>query len=123
MSAKDAAGFGNVPLWVFNRFSPFARLRSRSKLRLEGDEARHGKASLSSNHATVDVTDLPITAVVAPGTWRLPTLCMCGFPMPTLNRSGSRHWSRTDCLTSRTAVYGPVRTVVWQGSLAALHKH
>ena len=25
------SGFGNVPLWVFNRFSPFARLRSRSK--------------------------------------------------------------------------------------------
>jgi hypothetical protein len=28
----------------------------------EGDEARHGEASLSSNHDTVDVTDLPIIA-------------------------------------------------------------
>jgi hypothetical protein len=26
------------------------------------------------------------------------------------------HCSRTTSLTSRTAVYGPVRTVVWQGS-------
>jgi hypothetical protein len=26
------------------------------------------------------------------------------------------HCSKTTSLTSRTAVYGPVRTVVWQGS-------
>ena len=31
-------------------------------------------------------------------------------------RLGFHHQSRTDGLTSRTAVYGPVRTVVWQGS-------
>ncbi len=39
-----------------------------------------------------------------------------GFPMPTSNRWDYLHWSRSDGVTSRTAVYGPVRTVVWQGS-------
>jgi hypothetical protein len=32
------------------------------------------------------------------------------------NRSVFLHWLTTDSVTSRTAVYGPVRTVVWQGS-------
>jgi hypothetical protein len=36
--------------------------------------------------------------------------------MPTSARSGYLHCSRTTSPTSRTAVYGPVRTVVWQGS-------
>ena len=35
--------------------------------------------------------------------------------MPTSDHSGYLHCSRTTSLTSRTAVYGPVRTVVWQG--------
>jgi hypothetical protein len=42
---------------------------------------------------------------------------MCVFPMPTSNRLDFHHWSRVDGLASRTAVYGPVRTVVWQGSV------
>ena len=36
--------------------------------------------------------------------------------MRTSNRSDFRHWSRRASATNRTAVYGPVRTVVWQGS-------
>jgi hypothetical protein len=32
------------------------------------------------------------------------------------NRSVFLHWLTNDSVTSRTAVYGPVRTVVWQGS-------
>jgi hypothetical protein len=36
--------------------------------------------------------------------------------MPISNRSDCLRWSRTNGVTSRTAVYGPVRTVVWQGS-------
>ena len=36
--------------------------------------------------------------------------------MLTSARSAFLHCSRTTSLTSRTAVYGPVRTVVWQGS-------
>ena len=36
--------------------------------------------------------------------------------MPISNRWVFLRWSRSNCLTSRTAVYGPVRTVVWQGS-------
>ena len=39
-----------------------------------------------------------------------------GLPMHTSNRSGFRHWPRSASETNRTAVYGPVCTVVWQGS-------
>jgi len=35
--------------------------------------------------------------------------------MLTSNRSVSCPWSKRVSLTSRTAVYGPVRTVVWEG--------
>jgi hypothetical protein len=37
--------------------------------------------------------------------------------MPTSNRSVFPHSLASESLTSRTAVYGPVRTVVWQGSV------
>jgi hypothetical protein len=37
--------------------------------------------------------------------------------MPTSNRSVYLRWSTSNGVTSRTAVYGPVRTVVWQGSV------
>ncbi len=36
--------------------------------------------------------------------------------MPTSNRLVFPHLSRNESVASRTAVYGPVRTVVWQGS-------
>jgi len=36
--------------------------------------------------------------------------------MRTSGRSDSPHWSRGASVTNRTAVYGPVCTVVWQGS-------
>jgi hypothetical protein len=41
---------------------------------------------------------------------------LSGFPMPISNRLAFLRWPRSDGATSRTAVYGPVRTVVWQGS-------
>jgi hypothetical protein len=37
--------------------------------------------------------------------------------MPISNRLAFRHWSTSDGLSSRTALYGPVRRVVWQGSV------
>jgi hypothetical protein len=37
--------------------------------------------------------------------------------MPTLNRLVSPHSLTSESVTSRTAVYAPVRTVVWQGSV------
>jgi hypothetical protein len=37
--------------------------------------------------------------------------------MPTSNRLVFRRWSKSNSVTNRTAVYGPVRTVVWQGSV------
>jgi hypothetical protein len=41
---------------------------------------------------------------------------LCGFLMRTSTRSVFLRYSRIVSVTSRTAVYGPVRTVVWQGS-------
>src|SRR5712671_417621 len=35
--------------------------------------------------------------------------------MRTSDRSVSHPWSKRVSVTSRTAVYGPVRTVVWEG--------
>src|ERR1019366_5136213 len=35
--------------------------------------------------------------------------------MPISARLDFRPWSRVDSITNRTAVYGPVRTVVWEG--------
>jgi hypothetical protein len=37
--------------------------------------------------------------------------------MPTSNRLVFPHLLMRESVTSRTAVYGPVRTVVWQGSV------
>jgi hypothetical protein len=36
--------------------------------------------------------------------------------MPTSDHLVFRLWLRAASVTERTAVYGPVRTVVWQGS-------
>ena len=55
-------------------------------------------------------------ADLALGILQRPKPYLSGFPMPISNRSGFLPWSRSDGATSRTAVYGPVRTVVWQGS-------
>src|SRR5258708_64639 len=53
--------------------------------------------------------------VPAPGTWPAPKPSLSGFPMHTSARSVFLRYSRTASVTSRTAVYGPVCTVVWQG--------
>src|SRR5436305_3691037 len=47
----------------------------------------------------------------SPGAKRSPS----DFPTPTSNRSVFSPWSKRVSATSRTAVYGPVRTVVWEG--------
>ena len=41
---------------------------------------------------------------------------LLGFPMPTSNLLVFLHWSTREGVTSQTAVYGPVRMVVWQKS-------
>jgi hypothetical protein len=51
-----------------------------------------------------------------PGTWPAPKPFLSGFPMHTSDRSVFLRYSRTASVTSRTTVYGPVCTVVWQGS-------
>ena len=57
-----------------------------------------------------------LAADSVPGISQRPRPFLSGFPMPTSNRSVFLRWSTSNGVTSRTAVYGPVRTVVWQGS-------
>jgi hypothetical protein len=54
-------------------------------------------------------------AAVAPGTSHGAKPSLLGFPTPTSSCSVSQPWSKRVSATSRTAVYGPVRTVVWEG--------
>ena len=51
-----------------------------------------------------ELAAIPLAAAKAPGVLPEPGLCSSGFPMLTSNRSGSHPWSRSDGLTSRTAV-------------------
>src|ERR1035437_4174589 len=48
-------------------------------------------------------------SVLHPRLWTKP----CRMPISA--RLDFRPWSRVDSITNRTAVYGPVRTVVWEG--------
>jgi hypothetical protein len=59
--------------------------------------------------------ELPLAAAMAPGTSPGPRPFQSGFRMPISSRSAFPHWSTKARVTDRTAVYGPVRTVVWQG--------
>lgn len=57
------------------------------------------------------------TAGSGKGPWRLAPskASSLGFPMRAFDRSVSPLWSRSASATAPTAVYGPVRTVVWEG--------
>src|SRR5882757_6594039 len=54
-------------------------------------------------------------AAVVPGTSHGAKPSLLGFPTPTSNCSVFQPWSKRVSAISRTAVYGPVRTVVWEG--------
>src|ERR1039458_1826404 len=43
--------------------------------------------------------------------------------MRTSGRLAFHHWSRSVSVTDRIAVYGPVRTVMWQGSAGDRRPH
>src|SRR5258707_13809907 len=58
-----------------------------------------------------------------PGTWPAPKPFLSGFPMHTSARSVFLRYSRTASVTSRTAVYGPVCAVVWQGAAGNRRPH
>jgi group II intron maturase len=58
----------------------------------------------------------PLAADLAPGSSHAPRPSLWGFPTPTWNRLVFLRSLTRNGINSRTAVYGPVRTVVWQGS-------
>jgi hypothetical protein len=55
----------------------------------------------------------PLAADLVPGISHVPRPSLWGFPMPTLNRLVFLRSSTRNGINSRTAVYGPVRTVVF----------
>ena len=59
-----------------------------------------------------------MTAFRSQGPWRSSVSqrrCTGPFPVPTSTRSDFRDWIPGERSSSRTAVYGPVCTVVWEG--------
>ena len=79
---------------------------------------RHRRAALLQLGVRRNWQPTLLAVVVAPGTWPAPKPFLSGSPMRTSARSVFLRYSRTASVTSRTAVYGPVCTVVWQGRQA-----
>ena len=94
----------------------WVRLRLRCALWRQWKTPRRRRAALLQLGVRPRLAARRPVVVVAPGTWPAPKLSPWELPMHTSVHSDYLHCSRTTSLTSRTAVYGPVRTVVWQGS-------
>jgi RNA-directed DNA polymerase len=94
----------------------WVRLRLRCALWRQWKTPRRRRAALLQLGVRPRLAANTPAVVVAPGTWPAPKLSPWEFRMHTSIHSDYLHCSRTTSLTSRTAVYGPVRTVVWQGS-------
>ena len=93
----------------------WVRLRLRAALWRQWKTPRRRRAALFE--LGVRPRLVSNTAGSGLGPWsREPEPCLLGFPMPTSNRLVFLHSLRRNGINSRTAVYGPVRTVVWQGS-------
>ena len=91
------------------------RLRCCSVATMENSTSSQG-GTVGTRGASANWRVTPPVAVLALGISREPKPCLLGFPMPTSNRLVFPHSLTSESVTSRTAVYGPVRTVVWQGS-------
>jgi hypothetical protein len=94
----------------------WVRLRLRCALWRQWKTPRRRRAALLQlGYVRVWPSIRPVVDA-ALGTWPAPKLYQWELRMHTSARSAFLHCSKTTSLTSRTAVYGPVRTVVWQGS-------
>ncbi len=109
-------GFCETPE-VLIGLTRWVRLRLRAAMWRQWKTPRRRRAGTAWNWGCVrGWPAIPLAADLVPGISQRPRPFLSGFPMPISNRSAFRHWSTSNGVTSRTAVYGPVRTVVWQGS-------
>jgi RNA-directed DNA polymerase len=94
----------------------WVRLRLRCALWRQWKTPRRRRAALLQlGYVRVWPSIRPVVDA-ALGTWPAPKLYQWELRMHTSARSAFLRYSRTASVTSRTAVYGPVRTVVWQGA-------
>jgi hypothetical protein len=106
-------GFCETPE-VLIALTRWVRLRLRAALWRQWKTPRRRRTALIALGVSGERSTRP-AAVVAPGILPGVKRSPWDFPMLSSNRSVSCPWSKRVSLTSRTAVYGPVRTVVWEG--------
>src|SRR5258706_6488409 len=108
-------GFCETPE-VLLSLTRWVRLRLRAALWRQWKTPRRRRAALLALGVSARLARN--TAGSGHGPWYLARsqLSREGFPMRTSNRSGFLPWSTSNGVTSRTAVYGPVCTEVWQGA-------
>ena len=106
-------GFCETPE-VLIALTRWVRLRLRAALWRQWKTPRRRRAALIALRVLGNCAIRP-AAAVAPGISPGAKPSLLGFPMPTSNRSVFHPCSKRVSATSRTAVYGPVCTVVWEG--------
>ena len=107
-------GFCETPeVWI--ALTRWVRLRLRAALWRQWKTPRRRRAALIALRKSRANCSIRPEAAVAPGTSHGAKPSLSGFQTPTSNCSVSQPWSKRVSATARTAVYGPVRTVVWEG--------
>ena len=108
-------GFCETPV-VLQYLTRWVRLRLRAALWRQWKTPRRRRAALIGLGVLPRLASNTAVVVTAPGISPGLKPSLSGFLMRTSNRSDFRHCLRSADVTNRTTVYGPVRTVVWQGS-------
>jgi len=108
-------GFCETPE-VLIGLTRWVRLRLRAALWRQWKTPRRRRAALLELGVGERLASNTASSGRGPGISQRPRLCLWGFLINTSDRSGFHHCSKSADVTNRTAVYGPVRTVVWQGS-------
>jgi Group II intron, maturase-specific domain len=108
-------GFCETPE-VLIGLTRWVRLRLRAAMWRRWKTPRRRRAALLELGVGERLANNTAGSGLGPGTSQRPRAFLSGFPMPISGRSVFLRYSKIVSITSRTAVYGPVRTVVWQGS-------
>ncbi len=112
---RNYFGFCDTPE-VLIGLTRWVRLRLRAALWRQWKTPRSRRAALLELGCIRGRPAIRLAVGAALGTSHAPRPLLSVYRMPTSDRSGFPHCSRSVSATTRTAVYGPVRTVVWQGS-------
>lgn len=108
-------GFCEAPEVLIGLVS-WVRLRLRCALWRQWKTPRRRRAALLQLGVRPRLAANTAGSGRGPGTWPARKFSPWELRILTSAPSAFLHCSRTTSETSRTAVYGPVRTVVWQGS-------